>query len=165
MGEGVGVMMRFAAPALVFLVAACGSSADPAPPAATPEGYREAAAAFDAAIAAKDKAALQRLVAEDFLWVRGSGATGDKAAFVAALTAPSIRIEPFEPAAPRWITSGDSALLAATNTLRGAADGEAFVDRHRFADHWLWRGGTWQLVYAQVTPAPETAEADAAEAD
>ncbi len=158
-------MMRLAAPALLFLIAACGAPAQPAGSAATPEGYREAAAAFDAAIAAKDQAALQRLIADDFLWVRGSGAMGDKAAFIAALAAPSIRIEPFRPAEPRWITSSDSALLAATNTLRGTADGEPFVDRHRFADHWLWRDGTWQLVYAQVTPAPEAAAADAEGAD
>ncbi len=148
-------MMRgWAASALLCLVSACGAPVDGVPAAATPEGYREAAAAFDAAIAAKDKPALQRLIADDFLWVRGSGMAGDKAAFIAALAAPSIRIEPFQPAAPRWITSGDSALLAATNTLRGHADGAPFVDRHRFADHWLWRGGRWQLVYAQVTPVP-----------
>lgn len=156
------MMMRFAAPALLLLVAACGTPADPA---ATPDGYREAAAAFDTAIAAKDKAALERLIAEDFLWVRGSGATGDKAAFIAALAAPSIRIEPFKPTAPRWIISSNSALLAATNTLRGTADGEAFVDRHRFGDHWLWRGGKWQLVYAQVTPAPEAVTEGAKAAD
>jgi ketosteroid isomerase-like protein len=158
-------MMRLAVPALVFLVAACGASADPAATVATPEGYREAAAAFDSAIAAKDEAALQRLIADDFLWVRGSGAMGDKAAFIAALAAPSIRIEPFRPAEPRWITSGDSALLAATNRLQGTADGEPFVDRHRFADHWLWRDGAWQLVYAQVTPVPEAAAADVGGAD
>lgn len=147
-------MMRLAAPLLLFLLAACDSSADPAATMTTPAGYREAAAAFDAAIVAKDEAALRRLIADDFLWVRGSGATGDKPAFIAALAAPSIRIEPFEPAEPRWITSSDSVLLAATNTLRGIADGEPFVDRHRFADHWRWRDGKWQLVYAQVTPAP-----------
>ena len=161
----MAVMMRLAAAMLLFLVAACGAPADPAATTTTPEGYREAAAAFDAAIAAKDQAALQRLIADDFLWVRGSGAMGDKGAFIAALAAPSIRIEPFEPAEPRWITSGDSALLAATNTLRGTADGEPFVDRHRFADHWLRRDGTWQLVYAQVTPAPEAPAADAEGAD
>lgn len=153
--KDMAVMMRLAAPLLLFLVAACDSSVGPAATRATPAGYREAAAAFDAAIAAKDEAALRRLIADDFLWVRGSGATGDKAAFIAALAAPSIRIEPFEPAEPRWITSSDSALLAATNTLRGVAEGEPFVDRHRFADHWLWRGDKWQLVYAQVTRAPE----------
>ncbi len=146
--------MRGAVSALLLLMTACSDAADPAAPTATPAGYREAAAALDAAIAAKDKAALRRLIADDFLWVRGSGATGDKAAFIAALTAPTIRIEPFRPSEARWIVAGDTALLAATNTLRGTADGEAFVDRHRYADHWVWRGGAWHLVYAQVTPAP-----------
>lgn len=148
------------AAAMLLLTAACASASDRAEPATTPAGYREAALALDAAIAAKDEAALERLIAEDFLWVRGSGAKGDKADFIGALTAPAIRIEPFRASEPRWIISGNSALLAATNELRGTADGEPFVDRHRFADHWLWRDGGWRLVYAQVTPLPETADPD-----
>jgi len=123
------------AAAMLLLTAACAYASDRAEPATTPAGYREAALELDAAIAAKDEAALERLIAEDFLWVRGSGAKGDKADFIGAL-------------------------LAATNELRGTADGEPFVDRHRFADHWLWRDGGWRLVYAQVTPLPETADPD-----
>jgi ketosteroid isomerase-like protein len=148
---------KIAAALLASLLTACSSGESAEVHGGTPAGYREAAAALDAAIVAKDEAALERLLAEDFLWVRGSGAKGDKQAFISALAAPSIRIEPFAPSEARWITSGDSALLAATNRLVGTADGAAFVDRHRFADHWLWRDGAWRLVYIQVTPVPDPA--------
>src|SRR3546814_1798900 len=120
------------------------SSSDLKTAATAPDGYREAAAALDTAIAAKDAAALEKLIADDFLWVRGSGEKGDKAGFIAALTAPAIKIEPFQPSEARWIAPRDSALLAATNTLPGSADGDAFVDRHRFADHWEIGRASWR---------------------
>jgi ketosteroid isomerase-like protein len=137
-------------PAALLSLTACGGGTDAVT--VTPVGYREAAAALDGAIASKDRASLERLIAPDFLWIRGSGAKGNKAAFVGALTVGTIRIEPFRPSDARWIVAGDTALLTATNTLRGEAEGQPFVDRHRFADHWLYRDGRWQLVYAQVTP-------------
>lgn len=121
----------------------------------TPVGYQEAAAALDQAIAAKDRTTLEALIADDFLWIRGSGAAGTKANFIAALTANSIRIEPFQPEGVRWFISDDSALITATNTLRGTLGAESFVDRHRYADLWLWRDGKWRLVYAQVTSVPD----------
>ena len=160
------MMMRLAIPALLLLTGCdSGAGRDEEKTAATaPDGYREAAAALDTAIAAKDAAALEKLIADDFLWVRGSGEKGDKAGFIAALTAPAIKIEPFQPSEARWIVTRDSALLTATNTLRGSADGDAFVDRHRFADHWVWRDGGWRLVLAQITPHPIVAPKSAAPA-
>src|SRR3546814_1212276 len=98
-----GMMMRLAIPALLLLTGCdSGAGRDEEKTAATaPDGYREAAAALDTAIAAKDAAALEKLIADDFLWVRGSGEKGDKAGFIAALTAPAIKIEPFQPSEAR----------------------------------------------------------------
>jgi ketosteroid isomerase-like protein len=140
--------------AAFLLLAACGTAPTGNAPQAveTPAGYQEAAAALDAAIAGKDRRALESLIADDFLWIRGSGVKGGKTGLIKALTADTIRIEPFRPSEVRWIVTGNAALLAATNELRGVSDGEPFVDRHRFADHWLWRDRRWRLVYAQVTP-------------
>lgn len=149
--------MRAIVLAALLILPACSSPAEetPAQASQTPDGYQQAAAALDAAISGKDQAALEQLIADDFLWVRGSGAMGDKAAFIGALTSDSLDIEPFTAAGARWIVEGNSALLAATNTLKGTADGEEFVDRHRFGDHWLWRDGEWRLVYAQITPVQD----------
>src|SRR3546814_1200780 len=78
------MMMRLAIPALLLLTGCdSGAGRDEEKTAATaPDGYREAAAALDTAIAAKDAAALEKLIADDFLWVRGSGEKGDKAGVI-----------------------------------------------------------------------------------
>lgn len=154
--------MRSTILASLLMLPACTPAPQQDPPRAqtTPDGYRAAAASLDAAIAGKDRAALESLIAADLLWIRGSGAIGGKADFIAALTSDSLRIEPFTPSNPKWILDGNTALLAATNTLKGTADGEAFVDRHRFADHWIWRDGGWRLVYVQVTPVQDSDAAD-----
>ncbi len=138
-------MLKFIGAALLLLLAVDARAAD----------HQAAANALDAAIVAKDRATLGQLIAEDFLWVRGRGATGDKAAFIAALTAPTLTIEPFRPSDTRWLLSGDSAMLTGANAMRGTEDGKPFTDRHRFADYWVRRDGRWRLVYIQVTSIPD----------
>lgn len=156
----VQAMPRFLGLSCLLLLAAC-SEAEDVPETAneaqsmvTPDGYREAASALEAAISSGDAQSLRTLLGEDLLWIRGSGAEGDKAAFIAALASDELSIEPFKPAEPKWYIEGNSALLTGINTLTGTADGDPFVDRHRFADHWIWRDGKWELVYIQVTPLP-----------
>lgn len=120
------------------------------------EATAEAAAlAMDKAIASADAAMLAKLIAPGFLWVRGAGVRAGKAEFVEGLTAPGVAIEPFAPTEQRWFKSGELAILTARNELRGTENGEPFIDRHSFCDVWQ-RGSTgWQLVYAQITPAPD----------
>lgn len=113
---------------------------------------RASAAALDRAISGKDRQSLDRLIAEDLLWVRGSGATAGKTEFIATLTSPSLAIEPFSPTDIRWFESADTGSLTGVNVLRGRQNGLDFVDRHRFIDYWALRGGRWVLVYVQVTP-------------
>ena len=118
---------------------------------ATPQ---DAAAAFDRAIVARDRQALDRLLADDFLWVRGSGVRAGRQAFLEGLAAPGIVIEPYRPSEARWFVSGDIAVIVAVNDLRGTDNGAPLVDRHSFCDIWQLRGRAWQLVYAQVTRVP-----------
>jgi ketosteroid isomerase-like protein len=154
-------MIRSVGLSIVLLLAACNAPADTGraqegvDTGIAPDGYRNAGDALNSAIAAKDADQLRSLIADDFLWVRGSGAKGDKVAFITALTSEDLTIEPFEPAEARWFVEGNTALLTGTNTLKGRAGGEPFVDKHRFADHWIWREGRWQLAYIQVTPVPD----------
>src|SRR3546814_17933439 len=129
------MMMRLAIPALLLLTGCdSGAGRDEEKTAATaPDGYREAAAALDTAIAAKDAAALDKLIADDFLWVRGSGEKGDKAGFIAALTAPALKNEPVQPSEARWTVTRPSALTAVHNTRHGSAHGAHFDAHHPFA--------------------------------
>lgn len=151
-------MEKLAVPVLMF-VTAC----DPSAPVTElcdfdPEGYRHAAAALDRARAARDGRALEEVIAEDFLWVRGTGATADKESYIGALTADSLTVEPFQAENPEWISTISAALLTGTRTRRGSSNGGPFLDRHRFAEFWVWRDCRWQLVYSQVTPVAAQGE-------
>ncbi len=112
------------------------------------------AAALDKAISDKDRAALDRLLADDLLWIRGGGIAAGKAEFIAGLTSPSITIEPFVPQETKWFKSAETGMLTGVNVLRGRDGGVSFVDRHRFADYWIFRDGQWRLLYVQVTRLP-----------
>jgi ketosteroid isomerase-like protein len=135
-----------------LLTAACGS--EPQAAAGHP-GARAASAALADALASRDAASLDTLLADDFLWVRNSGATGDKRAFIAALTDPSLQLDPVALSDVSWIESGDAALVAGEATLTGFLNQQRVSDHHRFADFWVRRDGAWRLAYAQTTSLPE----------
>lgn len=110
-----------------------------------------AAAALDLAIVNGDAAELERLVADDFLWVRGNGEVAGRAEFISALTNPDLELDPIRTTDPRWFRSQEQALFIGSNRLSGALAGEPVIDQHRFADLWLFEAGEWKLVYAQTT--------------
>ncbi len=154
-------------PALVPLAlagAACQSSGGrPAPSAAAaPHGeaaardlvaeVRAAADEFDRAQLRADRATLERYLADDLVFVRGSGKVADRDAFLQAFTTPGDTLEPFELVDRRLIPLGrDSVIASAEVTLKGMEGGEPFSEHLRFADVFLFREGRWQVVYIQVT--------------
>lgn len=138
--------------ALAALLTACGGEPQAA---AEHPGVQVASAALAAALASRDAASLDTLLADDFLWVRNSGATGDKRAFIAALTDPSLQLDPVAVSDVSWMEGADAALVAGEATLTGFLNQQRVSDHHRFADFWVRRDGAWRLVYAQTTSLPE----------
>jgi hypothetical protein len=136
------------------LIASASSGARRISTETTPEA---ASKAMDHAIVARDRAALEHLIAPDFVWVRGSGARTDKAAFIAGLAATGVTIMPYTPQAGRWLKTSDLAVFSAINELRGTENGTPFVDRHSFCDVWRLDTAGWRLVYTQITRAPQPA--------
>lgn len=106
---------------------------------------------LDVATRTKDKAALQRLIADDFVFIRGSGRVGDKADVVATFTSPTIAVKEVKNEERRFIDLGDTVLSAAKVHLSGTEDGKAFVENFRSLDVWAKRKGVWQVVYTQIT--------------
>jgi ketosteroid isomerase-like protein len=130
-----------------------------APPSAVytqiPADLRAAAESFDRAQVEGDRAALERVVADDFTLVSGGGNLQAKAAFVADFTAPGFRLDPFvirEPVEKVW---GDGAVLGGLVDFEGVEGGKRFSTTFRFADVWARRGGRWQVIHAQVTRLPD----------
>ena len=106
---------------------------------------------LDVATRTKDKAALEQLIASDFVFVRGSGRVGDRADVVSAFTSPTIAVKDVKNEERKLTDLGNTVLVAAKVQLSGTEEGKAFVERFRSVDVWAKRNGAWQIVYTQIT--------------
>ena len=143
--------MSARATALVtLLLAACTSpSAEPRDLAGD---IKAAAAAFDQAQLHRDRAALERFLASDFVFVRGSGVVSDRDAFIAAFADPKTVLDPFTIQKPVFVALGaESGLVGGEVVLTGTEAGERFSEHIRYADIFARRDGRWQVIYTQVT--------------
>lgn len=131
---------------LLFLILLCAATA-------TQRDVMAASDAFDAAQLHADRATLERYLASDMVFVRGSGKVTGREEFIATFTSPGLKLEPFEVLDRRYINLGkDAGIVAGEAILRGTEDGKAFVEHIRYADTFARRDGRWQVVYVQVTP-------------
>ncbi len=76
----------------------------------TPSLPQSAAAALDVAIVDGDAVKLERLIAADFLWVRGNGEVAGRADFISALTDSDLELDPIRTTDPRWFLGQGQAL-------------------------------------------------------
>ncbi|KQZ30721.1 nuclear transport factor 2 family protein [Caulobacter sp. Root1472] len=116
-----------------------------------PADLAAAAHAYDAAQVNGDRAALERLVADDYVLVNGAGQVQDKAKLIADYVAPGFKLDPFTIEAPVEKVLGDTALLGGRVNMTGADGGQRFALVVRFVDTWAKRDGQWRVVYSQVT--------------
>jgi ketosteroid isomerase-like protein len=119
-----------------------------------PPDLAEAVRAYDAAQVQSDRAALQRLLADDYRLANSAGQVQDKAAFIADQTAPGYRLQPFTVEEPYQRLAGDVALLGGAATLAGTDGGKPYSVRLRFLDVWQKRDGRWRVVFTQATRVP-----------
>ncbi|WP_380876231.1 hypothetical protein ACFB49_07860 [Sphingomonas sp. DBB INV C78] len=137
--------------ALVAVTSSLPARADPAAVAA----ITAFADAFDRAQLAQDGAALDRMIADDLVFIDGSGRRQGKKEFIAGWTTPGDRYEPITLVDRQIIALGaDGAVVSAETTLRGVSGGKAFSSRFRFADTFRRVDGRWQAVHIQVTRIP-----------
>jgi ketosteroid isomerase-like protein len=116
---------------------------------------RAAAKAFDDAQLHGDRAALERLLAPDYLFVRGSGRVGDRRDFIAGFTAAGQKLEPFTILDPLFMrVTGDVAIVGGEAWIKGTDGGKPFTEHFRYSDVFARRDGHWVAVYTQVTGLP-----------
>ena len=142
----------FAATVLCAAPFIAGAS-DADPHAQLPGDLRRAAADFDRAQLRSDTAALQRLLADDYVLYNSQGKVENKADFIRDYA--GMKLQPFAVEDETIRVFGDAAVLAGVATLSGTdiASGEAFSVRLRFADIWRKRDGRWQVAFTQATRA------------
>ena len=141
---------------LLLVAAALSASLAPAhAEAQAPAAVVAFADAFDRAQLAKDGAALERMVADDLVFIDGSGARKDKKAFIAGWTDPADRFGPITLVDRTFTRLGPNAwIVGAEVTLNGRSGGKPFSSRFRFADTFRRTSGHWRAVHIQVTRMP-----------
>ena len=109
--------------------------------------------AFDRAQLAQDAAALNEMVADELVFIDGSGKRQGKKEFIAGWTSPGDRFDPVVLLDRKVVPLGsDAAIVNAETTLGGTSGGQRFASRIRFADTFRRVGGKWRAVHIQVTP-------------
>jgi ketosteroid isomerase-like protein len=116
-----------------------------------PADLAAAAHAYDLAQVNGDRAALERLVADDYVLVNGAGQVQDKARLIADYVAPGFKLDPFTIEEPVEKVLGDTAILGGRVKMTGVDGGQRFSLVVRFVDTWAKRDGQWRVVYSQVT--------------
>ena len=150
-------MRLVTAAALAFVlgaVTACGS--EPAQNDEARQDLIEFADAFDHAQLAKDGKALQRMVADDLVFVDGSGKRSGKKEFIAGWTAPGDAFDPIK-LIDRTVTpvGSEGGVVSAETVLSGLSGGKRFSSHFRYSDTFRWDHGRWQAAHIQVTRIPE----------
>ena len=111
--------------------------------------------AFDAAQIAQDRAALGRMVADDLVFIDGSGKRYGKAFFIDGWTGPDDDYDPVTLTDRVILSLGkDAGLASAEAILSGRAAGKPFRVRIRFTDIFRRHGDGWQASYIHVTRMP-----------
>jgi len=147
-----GMTRLFLPMAALSMIAALPATAQPAEDNAQ---VRAAADAFNAAQQRGDGAALERLLAPDFLFVRGSGRIGDRRDFIAGFTNPASKMEPFVIRDPLFLrVSADVAIVGGEAWIKGIENGKPITEHFRYSDTFARRDGRWMAVYTQITGLP-----------
>lgn len=144
---------KAAAVAMLLLPLSPASAAHARAPNDALRGVDAASRAFDDAQFRGDVVALERFLASDFLYVRGSGQVAGRREFIANFTGPEQYLDPFVITDRRVVALGrDAAVVAAVGVISGTNAGKPFREHFRFADTFVRRSGSWRVAYVQVTP-------------
>lgn len=145
--------MRRPAFAAALTLAACVPAGGPGSPEAE-QAVREANARYDRAIVAGDRAALEQILADDYVYLTAEGEVRDRAATISQHAAGRVRVESpgSEEVAIRWL--GDHALV--TGRFRGRltmGESSAPLDE-RYSSVWAKQEGRWRLRHEHASPIP-----------
>lgn len=113
--------------------------------------------AWDKAIVRKDRAAIERNMAEDFRQIDGSGNLENKTSFVEGLVSPDLQIDPYTVEDFDVRVYGDVALLSGRTRMTGKYRGKPFTSHYRYIDIYVRRGDDWKIVSVQITPVASAA--------
>jgi ketosteroid isomerase-like protein len=101
-----------------------------------------------------DVAALEQLVAADYMGYDPAGRPQDRAGLTRGYANGTVRITTLAQRDLRAQVIGEAGLVSGVSSYRGHQGEEPFDFTLRFLDVYAWREGRWQLVASQDTRLP-----------
>jgi ketosteroid isomerase-like protein len=147
-----------------FAALAAGAILAAPAPARSPERDAAEVAALDtayqAAVEQNDAAAMDRILADDFVLVLGTGSVHDKAELLAEARRKAITwdVQREIDGSQKVRVWGDTAVVTAKLRVKGTRDGKAFDRTLWFSDTYVRTASGWRYVFGQASialpPAP-----------
>jgi ketosteroid isomerase-like protein len=100
---------------------------------------------------AKDAAALDHLLADDFTFVDIDGSLQNKAEFLDGIKHPPEHIEIIGNDSLKTHVYRDTVIVSGTYHEKGTLNGKGYIHRGRFTDTWVRQGSSWMCVASQST--------------
>jgi len=116
--------------------------------------------AYQAAVEQNDAATMDRILAEDFVLVLGTGSVHDKAELLAEARSKAITwdLQREIDGSQKVRVWGDTAVVTAKLRVKGTRDGKAFDRTLWFSDTYVRTASGWRYVFGQASialpPAP-----------
>ena len=107
------------------------------------------------AMAQKDIAKLNELIADDLVYTHSSARLDTKQSLIGAMEAGRTVYTAVVPSDVKAQEFGDTVVLTGTARISVNSGGNAMSFGVRFTDVWANKGGTWQMVAWQSTRTPE----------
>jgi ketosteroid isomerase-like protein len=108
---------------------------------------------WDEAYMRRDTDALDRILADDFIFTDAVGAVSNKACYVIAVI-KSLDMTLIEPLGSDDVivrVYGDAGVVTGRSPIKGRPRRTATNDLYQFTDRWVRRQGLWQVAASQVT--------------
>jgi ketosteroid isomerase-like protein len=107
----------------------------------------------EASLIKKDRATMERLYADDYMYIHSNGTVANKTQDIAESLSPDQAWTAHKSDDLKARTYGDVAVVTGLSTLTGSAKGYVSGAR-RFTEVWVRRNGGWQMVGGQSTLVP-----------
>ncbi|MCE4554111.1 nuclear transport factor 2 family protein [Roseateles cellulosilyticus] len=141
--------------AALLALSALPAAVSGAPPDEIVAHLKAQADAWDRAILAKDRAAIEANMADDFRQIDGRGDVETKASFVDGLVSPDLHLDPYTVEEFDVRVYGDTALLSGRTRMTGRYRGQPFKTHYRYIDVYVKQGGAWKIVSVQISRMPD----------
>ena len=143
---------------LISLLAALATIAANADPASDQKAVSELDAKYQAAVKVNDAMTMDRILADDFVVVTGTGKTYSKADLLSMAHTERVKYEHQEEVSERTVQVwGDTAVVTAELWGKGLDNGKSFDWHVWFSDTYVRTSSGWRYVHGQASlPLPTT---------